>query len=49
MRFYVEEITVLNDGTSPVAIYEKGSELEAKSYFLSKSCAVLTPLRSCFI
>lgn len=33
MRFYVEEITVLNDGTSPVAIYEKGSELEAKSYF----------------
>lgn len=33
MRFYVEEITILKDGTSPVAITEKNNELEAKSYF----------------
>ena len=33
MKFYVEEITVLKDGTSPIAITEKESELEARASF----------------
>ena len=30
MKFYLEEITVLKDGTSPIAITEKHSENEAR-------------------
>ena len=33
MRFYVEEITTLEDGTSPVAITEKVNEIEARASF----------------
>ena len=33
MKFYVEEITVLKDGTSPLAITEKASETEARAGF----------------
>ena len=33
MKFYVEEITVLKDGTSAQAIYEKATEEEAISTF----------------
>ena len=33
MKFYVEEITVLKDGTSPIAITEKASENEARASF----------------
>ena len=33
MKFYIEEITVLKDGTSPIAITEKPSENEARASF----------------
>ena len=33
MKFYVEEITTLKDGTSPIAITEKPSENEARASF----------------
>ena len=33
MKFYVEEITVLKDGASPIAITEKPSENEARASF----------------
>ena len=33
MKFYVEEITVLKDGTSPIAITEKPTENEARASF----------------
>ena len=33
MKFYVEEITVLKDGTSPISITEKATEQEARAGF----------------
>ena len=33
MKFYTEEITVLKDGTSAVAITEKATDIEARSSF----------------
>ena len=33
MKFYVEEITVLKDGTSPISITEKTTEQEARAGF----------------
>ena len=33
MKFYTEEITVMADGTSAVAITEKATDIEARSSF----------------
>ena len=33
MKFYVEEIAVLKDGTSPISITEKTTEQEARAGF----------------
>lgn len=33
MKYFVEEITVMKDGSAPAAIYEKNSEREARSAF----------------
>lgn len=33
MKFYTEEITVMSDGTSAVAITEKATDIEARSAF----------------
>ena len=44
MKFYVEEITVLKDGTSPIAITEKASELEARaSLHQAMASAIINP------
>lgn len=44
MKFYVEEITVLRDGTSPISITEKRSENEAVAAFhLAMASAVTNP------
>lgn len=33
MKYYTEEIFVMNDGTSPISITERATELEARSAF----------------
>lgn len=44
MRYYVEEITVLKDGSSPIAIYEKESEKEARAAFhQAMASAIINP------
>lgn len=44
MKFYVEEIAVLKDGTSPIAITEKPSENEARaSFHQSMASAIINP------
>ena len=44
MKFYIEEITVLKDGTSPIAITEKASENEARaSYHQAMASAIINP------
>lgn len=44
MKYYVEEITVLNDGTSPIAIKEKASENEARaSFHQAMASAIINP------
>ena len=44
MKFYIEEITVLKDGTSPIAITEKQNENEARSSFhQSMASAIINP------
>lgn len=44
MKFYVEEITVLKDGTSPIAITEKPSENEARaSFHQAMASAIINP------
>ena len=44
MKFYIEEITVLKDGTSPIAITEKPSENEARaSFHQSMASAIINP------
>lgn len=44
MKFYVEEITVLKDGTSPIAITEKESEKEAiSSFHQAMASAIINP------
>ena len=44
MKFYVEEITVLKDGTSPIAITEKQSENEARaSFHQTMASAIINP------
>ena len=44
MKFYVEEITVLKDGTSPIAITEKASENEARAnYHQAMASAIINP------
>ena len=44
MKFYVEEITVLKDGTSPIAITENESENEARaSYHQAMASAIINP------
>lgn len=44
MKFYVEEITVLKDGTSPIAITEKANENEARtSYHQAMASAIINP------
>ena len=44
MRYYVEEITALKDGTSPIAIYEKGNEREARATFhQAMASAIINP------
>ena len=44
MKFYVEEITVLKDGTSPIAITEKTTEQEARAGFhQAMASAIINP------
>ena len=44
MKFYVEEITVLKDGSSPIAITEKASENEARaSFHQAMASAIINP------
>ena len=44
MKFYVEEIAVLKDGTSPITIAEKSSENEARaSYHQAMASAIINP------
>ena len=44
MKFYLEEITVLKDGTSPIAITEKASENEARaSFHQAMASAIINP------
>lgn len=44
MKFYIEEITVLKDGTSPIAITEKPSENEARaSFHQAMASAIINP------
>ena len=44
MKFYLEEITVLKDGTSPIAITEKPSENEARaSFHQAMASAIINP------
>ena len=44
MKFYIEEITVLKDGTSPIAITEKSSENEARaSFHQAMASAIINP------
>ena len=44
MKFYVEEITVLKDGASPIAITEKPSENEARaSFHQAMASAIINP------
>ena len=33
MKYFVEEIIIMKDGSAPAAIYEKNSEREARSAF----------------
>lgn len=33
MKYFVEEIIVMKDGSAPIAIYEKSSEREARSAY----------------
>ena len=43
-RFYVEEITILKDGTSPITITEKASEEEARATFhQAMASAIINP------
>ena len=44
MKYYVEEITVMKDGTSPIAITEKASESEARaSFHQTMASAIINP------
>ena len=44
MKYYVEEITVMKDGTSPIAITEKASENEARaSFHQAMASAIINP------
>lgn len=44
MRFFVEEITVLKDGSAPIAITEKASENEAiSSFHQAMASAIINP------
>ena len=44
MKFYIEEIAVLKDGTSPIAITEKPSENEARaSFHQAMASAIINP------
>lgn len=44
MKYYVEEITVLKDGTSPIAITEKASEKDAiSSFHQAMASAIINP------
>ena len=44
MKFYIEEITVLKDGASPIAITEKPSENEARaSFHQAMASAIINP------
>lgn len=44
MKFYIEEITVLKNGTSPIAIAEKPSENEARaSFHQAMASAIINP------
>lgn len=44
MKFYIEEIAVLKDGTSPITITEKPSENEARaSFHQAMASAIINP------
>ena len=44
MKYYVEEITVMKDGTSPITITEKASENEARaSFHQAMASAIINP------
>ena len=44
MRYFVEEITVLKDGTAPITIHEKDTEQEARSsYHQAMASAIINP------
>lgn len=44
MRYFVEEITILNNGSAPITIYEKESEQEARaSYHQAMASAIINP------
>lgn len=44
MKFYIEEIAVLKDGASPIAITEKQSENEARaSFHQAMASAIINP------
>lgn len=44
MKFFVEEIAVMKDGTSPIAITEKASENEARaSFHQAMASAIINP------
>lgn len=44
MKYFVEEITILKDGSAPVAIHEKQTEQEARAaYHQAMASAIINP------
>lgn len=44
MRYFVEEITILKDGSAPIAILEKQTEQEARAaYHQAMASAIINP------
>lgn len=44
MRYFVEEITILRDGSAPIAITEKANEQEARAaYHQVMASAIINP------
>lgn len=44
MRYFVEEITILKDGSDPIAIFEKQTEQEARAaYHQAMASAIINP------
>ena len=44
MKYFVEEITILEDGTAPIAISEKETEQEARAaYHQAMASAIINP------